>query len=106
MDDILKRMMKAEAKADELLKETNAECEALLSEARSQAGILLADARKKLAAEADEYMKSCLEKAQGQANEALRKGDESMKGELLGFEKRFSRRLNEVADLLLYPEAD
>lgn len=106
MDDILKRMMAAEAEADEMVKAANDEGDALRNEARCQANALLADAQKKLAVEAEEYISSCMEKAQAEEKEALLKGDAAMKDELLSFEKRFAARLQEVTDLLLYPKAD
>ena len=106
MDDILKRMMAAEAEADELVEKANAEADALRSEARRQANVLLAEAQKKLSAEADEFISSSLEKARVEEKEALEKGDANMKDQLLGFDRRFAARCQEVTDLLLYPEVD
>ena len=106
MDDILKRMMAAEAEADELLKTATDKADAMRGEARRQANVLLAEAQKKLAAEADEFINSSLEKARVEEKEALEKGDTNMKDELLGFDRRFAARCQEVTDLLLYPEVD
>ena len=106
MDDILKRMMAAEAEADEVVKKATEEADALRGEARRQANVLLAEAQKKLAAEADEFINTSLEKARVEEKEALEKGDANMKDELLAFDRRFAARCQEVTDLLLYPEVD
>ena len=106
MDDILKRMMAAEDEADELVKKAASEGDAIRGEARRQANVLLAEAQKKLAIDAEEYISTSMQKAREEEKAALQKGDADMNGELQGFCERFSARLQEVADLLLYPEVD
>ena len=103
MDDILKRMMEAEAEAEEIVKAANAEGDRLRSEARREANLQLAEAQKSLATETEQYVSSRLSKAHEEEKAALQEGDSRMREDLAEYERRFARHTQEVAELLLYP---
>jgi len=104
MDDILKRMLAVEKEADTIVLHAQEEAAQILEASRQKANEITAEAQSALAHEVEEMTTRRLDEAISGKADRLREADDKMKDELESFRNGLSKHLDEITQILLFPE--